>query len=413
MKKSGLVIGSLIFLTLIFYLLAYYLLPPPPPSVAMVGLFAAVAVVLVWALQWTYRKIFLKKTGHLMLLVTVLFCCYPPHAEAQRMSATCTFTSGPLAGTSQSFSVSTAVSVGDPCQDGAGSSGHISATHFTENNSNSNSKGTGTATMSRKSDNVEHKTAKKRANRAPASSEAEPSGGAAPPAQARPSPPPPPPPPPPPVEAAAPPAESSSGPTMPRVTATAVLLPSQHEEPGYGLYSYALLTHRPQESELSKYRAFLTALVGLPTAKDVGAYVRKARINITYFPLTSSPNDWDALAIDGRVDYVLAHYDYARGAAMLASLPGSIGAGPVITSVLKPLSYDQSPHPVLVQDLSKAQPVLMEDYVKEFVDQAAQDHFWQERTLQAFSLHLRNFLETAAIGLGMSKDAVHGWVSEK
>lgn len=200
---------------------------------------------------------------------------------------------------------------------------------------------------------------------------------------------------------------------MPRVTATAVLLPSQHEEQGYGLYSYALLTHRPQDSEMPKYRAFLTALVGLPTAKDVGAYVRKARINITYFPLTSSPADWDALAIDGRVDYVLAHYDYARGAAMLASLPGPIGTGPIITSVLKPLSYDQSPHPVLVQDLSKAQPVLMADYVKEFVDQAAQDHFWQEKTLQAFSLHLRNFLETAAIGLGMSKDAVHGWVSEK
>ena len=411
MKKSGLVIGFAILLTLIFYLLAFYLLPPPPPSVAMVGLFAAVAIVVVWALQWTYRKIFLRKTGHLLLLVAVLFCCYPARAEAEQMSATCKFTSGPLAGTSQSFSVSTAVSVGDPCQDGAGSRGHISATRFPGSNSNSKTEGTDTRTSETRSDSVEHKAAKraKRTNRAPASSEAEPSGGAAPPAQA----PPPPPPPPPPVEAAAPPAEGPSGPTMPRVTATAVLLPSQHEEPGYGLYSYALLTHRPQDSELPKYRAFLTALVGLPTAKDVGAYVRKARINITYFPLTLSPADWDALAIDGRVDYVLAHYDYARSAAMLASLPVPIGTGPVITSVLKPLSYDQSPHPVLVQDMSKAQPVLMADYVKEFVDQAAQDHFWQERTLQAFSLHLRNFLETAAIGLGMSKDAVHGWVSEK
>jgi hypothetical protein len=400
MKKSGLVIGSLIFLTLVFYLLAYYLLPPPPPSVAMVGLFAAVAIVLVWALQWTYRKVFLKKTGHLLLLVAVMLCCYPAQAEAQRMSATCKFTSGPLAGTSQNFSVSSAVSVGDPCQDGAGSSGYVSKVLPSGSAPTYNNEAPSTMTPNDS------------AVRAPAPSKAEPSGGGPPPAAGA-APAPPPPPPPPPVEAARPAADSPSGPTMPRVTATAVLLPSQHEEQGYGLYSYALLTHRPQDSELPKYRAFLTALVGLPTAKDVGAYVRKARINITYFPLTSSPEDWDALAIDGRVDYVLAHYDYARGAAMLASLPAPIGTGPVITSVLKPLSYDQSPHPVLVQDLSKAQPVLMADYVKEFVDQAAQDHFWQERTLQAFSLHLRNFLETAAIGLGMSKDAVHGWVSDK
>ncbi len=33
--------------------------------------------------------------------------------------------------------------------------------------------------------------------------------------------------------------------TMPRVTGTAVLLPQQKEEPGFGLYSYALLTHAP------------------------------------------------------------------------------------------------------------------------------------------------------------------------
>src|SRR6185503_19727079 len=37
--------------------------------------------------------------------------------------------------------------------------------------------------------------------------------------------------------------------TMPRITGTAPLLPGQKEEMGYGLYSYALLSHAPQESE--------------------------------------------------------------------------------------------------------------------------------------------------------------------
>lgn len=409
MKKSGLVLGSLIFVTLVFYLLAYYLLPPPPPSAGMVALFAAVAIVLVWSLQWVFRKVFPNKKGHLLLLVVgqlVLLCCYPAHAQGQRRTVTCKFTMGPLAGTSQSLSLSTTAAVGDPCQNGAGSKGYITAVHPESGATNSNDKAnTGSMNSGSKEPNrAGHKKAKaKSTDRAPASVDTAPSEAG----------PPPPPPPLPSGEAAAPPIGGGSAPTMPRITATAVLLPNQHEEQGYGLYSYALLTHPPQDSELPRYTAFLTALVGLPTAKDVAVYVQSARINITYFPLTSSPDDWDALSIKGRVAYVLAHYDYARGAAMLASLPGPIGTGPVITSVLKPLSYDSAPHPVLVQDLSKAQTDLMADYVKEFVDQAAQDHFWEEKTLQAFSLKLRNFLETAAVGLGMSKDAVHGWISEK
>ena len=74
------------------------------------------------------------------------------------------------------------------------------------------------------------------------------------------------------------------------------------------------------------------------------------------------------------------------------------------------MTFDAPPHPVLVQDLSRAQPLLMADYVKQFVDQAAQDHFWEARTLAAFSLTLRNPLETAAIGFGLSQDAVQKWV---
>jgi hypothetical protein len=197
---------------------------------------------------------------------------------------------------------------------------------------------------------------------------------------------------------------------MPRITGTAPLLPGQKEEMGYGLYSYALLSHAPQESELPRYRSFLTALLELPAAKDVQRYVPRARINITYLPLTSSSPEWDDFTLGERVDYVLDHYDYARGAAMLASLPGSKGPGPLITSVLKPMTFDAPPHPVLVQDLSRAQPLLMADYVKQFVDQAAQDHFWEARTLAAFSLTLRNALETAAIGFGLSQDAVQKWV---
>lgn len=365
MKKPVFALGSTVFLTLIFYLLAYYFLPPPPPSAAMMVLFAAIASVLVLTLQWGFRKVRSRKTGHLLLSLSI--ACYLASAlchtaqAAVRNSTICQLTQGPRAGTTIPYA---ALAVGSRCDDGAGSTGYIVAS--TSGNLPSAAAPDGAPSVS---------------DRAPAS--AAPSASATAPALPN---------------------------TMPRVTGTAVLLPHQKEESGFGLYSYALLTHVPQESDLPKYRAFLTALVELPSAKDIVMYLPKMRINITYLPLSSSPQDWSGLTISEKVDYVLSHYDYARGAAMLASLPERTGPGPVITSVLTPLSFDQSPHPVLVQDLSTAQPVLMADYVKEFVDQAAKDHFWEAKTLAAFSLGLRNTLETAAIGLGMSQDAVKNWI---
>jgi hypothetical protein len=215
-------------------------------------------------------------------------------------------------------------------------------------------------------------------------------------------------PPPPPVPSA--PAQAAT-PSMPRVTGTALLASNQKEENGYGLYSYVLLSHAPGQVESAKYEAFFKAILSdLPEASAVAHYVPRARINITYIPVTVIPLDWERLATEKRVDYVMGHYDYARGAVMLASLSKKTGAGPVITSLLKPLDVTSHPHPVLVQDLTTAQTALMDSYITEFKNQAAQDRFWQPNTLQTFALSLRNLLETAANGLGMSQTAVKSWV---
>ncbi len=221
---------------------------------------------------------------------------------------------------------------------------------------------------------------------------------------ASPSPPPPPPPPPPPA--------SSPGPqeSMARVTGTAFLLTGENEQSGYGLYSYVLMSHQPEASEAPRWKACLKALLELPTAAGLAQYVPKSRINITYIPLDSLAPQWNTLSIDRKVDYVMTHYEFARSAATLASLSEKTGSGPVIISLLQPLSLSQHPHPVLVQDLTLAQPTLMATYVSYFVQQAARDQFWQQSALAQFELTLRNGLETAAVGLGMSKDAVQAWV---
>jgi len=198
--------------------------------------------------------------------------------------------------------------------------------------------------------------------------------------------------------------------SLPRVTGTAVLLPGEIEGAGYGLYSYALISHRPQPDELPKFKAYFRALLDLPTAEAVERYVPRRRINITYLPLDSPAPKWFTMSLDDKVSYAVEHYDFARGAAMVASLSEHTGPGPVIISLLKPLDVSAHPHPVLVQDLTLAQPSLMASYVSYFVQQAAKDQFWEESALSHFSLSLRNALEITAEGLGMSKVAVQGWV---
>jgi len=196
---------------------------------------------------------------------------------------------------------------------------------------------------------------------------------------------------------------------MRRVTGAAFLLRNQKEESGYGLYSYALLTHPPQESELPKYRAFVKAFVKLQRVSDLRKYLPRARINITYLPVTSIPSERKQSSLDQQTDYIISHYDYARAAAILASMPQQAGSGPVIISVLTPVRVDRNPHPVLVMDLTTAQPALMTAYVQLFCDKAAQDHFWNARTLEEFGVKLNNLLVTTATGLGLSATAVKYW----
>lgn len=227
--------------------------------------------------------------------------------------------------------------------------------------------------------------------------------------------------PPPPAPPPSPPRQVPSVPNQPtipnqpatpsRVTGFSFLSPNAHEVAGYGLYSYILLTHQPDDSEKSQYRALLTAIISLPTAEQLGHYVERSHINITYLLVNSIPSNWARESVDSRVDFLIANYDYARATAIAATLPQQDSSGPRIVSVLTPMVIFAPPRPVLYQDLSHAQASLMTAYVQQFVSQAAQGRFWEQNTLSQFTLNLRNLLETTAVGLGMTKEAVAGWIS--
>ena len=295
MKKTPVLVASAIALTVVFYLAAIYLLPGPAPSGALMGLFAALALAIVFGIDWLVKRREPRK----------------PVARDKTSKLLVWLALGAIAGLSG-------------CQ-----------------------------------------------------------------------------------AAQRPPNTSASAPIK-RLTGTAFLLQNQAEEAGYGLYSYALLAHKPSAAELPAYRAFMRAIVDLPTAAALGHYVPKERINLTSIPVTGEPPP--GIDPDAEVDFILGHYDYARSSVILASLPKRTGGGPALISVLKPIDPAARPIPVLVQDLTHAQPGLMATYVANFVSQAGQDHFWQESTLGQFALSLRNSLETAAVGLGMSKTAVDSWI---
>jgi hypothetical protein len=424
MKKAPWFIACSIALTVLFYMLAYYLLPPPAPTAGMVLLFAAIAMVIVWAVGVGIKKWRAGRAGsgagqsstggHAVLAFLLLGALSPfairsvntasviaaeaaptpqPPNESGN-SIVCQFTAGPRAGTAMEYPVLSPVPIGSVCTDGAGSTGSVISTGKTAT-AEPPPYGQG----------------------APP---AEPVGGSPPPPTPPPPPPPSPPPPPASVDSATPDEPSPgfshrtkpprAGDGMPRITGTAILLPAQKEEPGYALYSYALMSHRPRAGELPKVKAYLTALLELPTAAAVERNVPRSRINITYLPLEAPAPLWEIMPTENQVDYVVAHYDYGRGAAMMSSLSQRTGAGPVIISLLKPLDVSAHPHPVLVQDLTSAEPSLMASYVAYFVDKAATDQFQKDGTLSNFGLTLRNGLEVAAMALGMSKDAVATWV---
>lgn len=194
-----------------------------------------------------------------------------------------------------------------------------------------------------------------------------------------------------------------------RVTGRSYLIKGKKEDPGYGLYSYLLLGSRPSDSSRERYVAAIKAyLTGMEDIGKLRDYVPPAKLNITYLPVESVP------PLDVTPEWLVDHYDYARAQALLKALPGSLIEGPYIVSALKPLAFDSVPPQYLFQNLSTV-PTKPDDliswWVREFIHQAAQEHFWQPQTAESLVLKMRTTIAALAIGLPDAQKAVADWVS--
>ncbi len=195
---------------------------------------------------------------------------------------------------------------------------------------------------------------------------------------------------------------------LPRETGSAFLLPDGTERAGYGLYSYLLLGAPPTDGTRDRYaRAVASFLEMIPEIGRLEAHVPRQSLNVAYVPVDQDPGSPPVTA-----QWVLAHYDHARARSLLRTLPGSLRVGPYIVSTLTPLSQERTAEgPRLFQDLSRVPPHLVSTWVLEFLNQAAQERFWEERSGRALALRMRLAVGILGTGLPEVRRAVDDWVA--
>ena len=213
-------------------------------------------------------------------------------------------------------------------------------------------------------------------------------------------------------------------PPVGRETGRAFLIAEQPEAKGYGLYSYLLFGAPPTEATRERYLNLIaTYLESIPPVGSFKGSLERFELNIAYLPLKDSPPVEFSKSCSelpcgtGNVafaQWVLDHYNYTRARVLLRAVPagGTHRNGPYIVSSLKPLSTTPilSP-PYLYQDLSSVPARLVLLWVKEFLDQTAQQSFEDSRRVQQVALKLRQSIAIAAKGLPDVLEALDRWIA--
>lgn len=185
------------------------------------------------------------------------------------------------------------------------------------------------------------------------------------------------------------------------ITGWSLLPAGAKEKSGYGLYSYILFGSRPvtadsRERYLKTLEAYVSVNESIVRLEAAG--IAPSKLNITYVPVIKLLPQNKAPS----PEWLLENYDYARARKILSSISGEYRSdGPYIISHLKPLSnIRQSPEMHLYQDLSMIMPKVIKGYAKEFLNQAAQERHWEERTVRQLTLKLQNIIVVMAQGVG-------------
>jgi hypothetical protein len=183
------------------------------------------------------------------------------------------------------------------------------------------------------------------------------------------------------------------------------LVGTAREGTRYGLYSYLLFRAPPTDATRDRYLAVLAEyLRQLPAVTALQEYRQPEQLNVTYVPVVRR--------LRGPTpDSVLAAYNYPRAVVLLQGVPGATGDGPYLVSSKVPLAARASADPLLVQDMSAVPPRLAGLWMGEFVSQAAQERFWEPRSLGQMALRLRTSISVVGAGLGDVRKALDDWIT--
>lgn len=184
-----------------------------------------------------------------------------------------------------------------------------------------------------------------------------------------------------------------------------LLVKNTPEAPGYGLYSYVLLSGAPDDESRPRYLKLLEAVLAqAPSLEDLGVYYDAGQLNLTYIPVTSVGHP------PVSAQWLLDNYDYAHARFLLHALPGDLTRGPYLVSSLQPLGKSTS-GPYLVQNLSSVPPHLVSLWTFEFLNQAAQEHFWEPSTGRMLVLRLRTAIGIMAEGAPDVRKSLNEWIT--
>jgi hypothetical protein len=195
-----------------------------------------------------------------------------------------------------------------------------------------------------------------------------------------------------------------------RVTGRHLLPRGVQEEKGYGLYSYVLFGCKPDKTTLERFVRTIEEYQSLmPRITAFEDYFPRHQLNVTYIPVVVEGPDTKKM-IHGELsstEWAIENYDYARARAILSKLGPDYRDGPYIVSFFRPpLETETAPRPYVVMDLSKVPVYLIRAWVKEFLNQAAQEQYWKQRSLARFVLNVRTIIAIASVGLPESEKAV-------
>ena len=174
------------------------------------------------------------------------------------------------------------------------------------------------------------------------------------------------------------------------------------ERPGFGLYSYVLLT--PSSPERAK--AFLQAVFGLtPHVTAFGADI--AQVNVIYIPLVKDTKQGAAVA---NADDATSRYSFDLARALIQSIcqapkigsqvpscQGGLSAGPYLFSYASPIGDGAKMEPpALFVDLTGYRQEAFPTIVDAYKAQVKRKDISDRKEIDAFSITVLSALETAA-----------------